>query len=289
MRLDGDTVLITGGSRGIGEAVAMAFARAGARLALVARSPADLDRVAQRLRKEHTQVLAVPADVGRRCDVERAVAVALEVFDRIDVLVNTAGIYGPIGPLAENDMDCWAAAIETNLLGTAYCLRTVLPGMIARRKGAVINFSGGGAVNPFPRFSAYSASKAAVVRLTETVAEEVKPYSVRVNAIAPGAVNTRMLDQVLSAGEQRAGTEFYKKAREQKANGGTPPERTAELAVFLASPAAAGITGRLISAVWDDWRSLEGRAQELAKSSMFTMRRIDGRNFAEVKAEVASD
>ncbi len=287
MRLEGKTVFITGGSRGIGEALALAFARAGAHLALVARSTADLERVAEAGRALGVQVLAVSADVARRADVERATALALEVFDRIDVLVNAAGIYGPIGPLAECDMGGWAAAIETNLLGTAFTMRAVLPGMIERREGCVINFSGGGAVSPFPRFSAYSASKAAVVRLTETVAEEVKDYGVRVNAIAPGAVNTRLLDEALEAGEQRVGKEFYAKAREQKDKGGTPPERAAELAVFLASPAAAGITGRLFSAVWDDWKSLAGRGAELAGSAMYTLRRIDGRNFDEVRAEVA--
>lgn len=287
MRLEGKTVFITGGSRGIGEAVALAFARAGAHLALVARSPADLERVAVAGRDLGVQVLAVSADVARRADVERAAALALEVFDGIDVLVNAAGIYGPIEPLAQCDMNGWAAAIETNLLGTAFTMRAVLPGMIARREGCVINFSGGGAVSPFPRFSAYSASKAAVVRLTETVAEEVKEYGVRVNAIAPGAVNTRLLDEALAAGEERVGKEFYAKAREQKSKGGTPPGRAAELAVFLASPEAAGITGRLLSAVWDDWKSLAGRGAELAGSAMFTLRRIDGRNFDEVRAEVA--
>lgn len=286
MRLDGKTVLITGGSRGIGEAVARALARAGARLALVARSPADLERVAEAVRELGVQVMAVSADVARRGDVERAVTMTLEVFDRIDVLVNAAGIYGPIGPLVESDMDSWAAAIEANLLGTAYALRAVLPGMITRQQGVVINFSGGGAVSPFPRFSAYSASKAAVVRLTETVAEEVKEYGIRVNAIAPGAVNTRMLDEALAAGD-RAGAEFYRKAQEQKSKGGTPPERAAELAVFLASPAAAGVTGRLISAVWDDWKSLADRGSELAGSALFTLRRIDGRNFTEVRAEAS--
>jgi NAD(P)-dependent dehydrogenase (short-subunit alcohol dehydrogenase family) len=286
MRLEGKTVFITGGSRGIGKAVALAFARAGAHLALVARSTADLERVAGAGRELGVRVLAVSADVSRRADVERATALALEAFEGIDVVVNAAGIYGPIGPLAECGMDGWAAAIETNLLGTAFTLRAVLPGMIARRKGCVINFSGGGAVNPFPRFSAYSASKAAVVRLTETVAEEVQEYGVRVNAIAPGAVNTRMLDEALAAGEQRVGKEFYAKARKQKSLGGTPPEHAAELALFLASPEAAGITGRLISAVWDDWKSLAGRGAELAGSAMFTLRRIDGRNFEEVHAEV---
>lgn len=281
MRLEGETVFITGGSRGIGEAVAHAFATAGANLVLLARTRRELERVANRTAAREVKALPLAADVSRRAEVEAAVSVALQEFGQIDVLVNAAGVYGPIGPLVENDMETWAKALEINLLGTVYCLHSLLPQMIARRKGVVINFSGGGAVSPFPRFSAYSASKAAVVRLTETVAEEVKEFGIRINAIAPGAVNTRLLDQALEAGE-RAGKEFYAKAKEQKAKGGTPPEKAAELAVFLASPAAAGLTGRLISAVWDDWRSLPQRTEELGRSALFTLRRIDGRNFTEI-------
>ena len=282
MRLDGETVLITGAGRGIGEAVAHAFARAGANLVLMARTHSEIEQVAQQTAARGVASLALAGDVSRRADVERLVATAQEKFGRIDVLVNGAGIYGPIGPLAENSLEEWEKAIAINLFGTVFCMRAALPHMLARQKGVIINFSGGGAVSPFPRFSAYSTSKAGVVRLTETVAEEVKESGVRVNAIAPGAVNTQLLDQVLAA-KERAGQELYAKAQEQKRNGGTPPERAAELAVFLASPAAAGVTGRLISAVWDDWKSLPDRAQELGRSAMFTLRRIDGRNFTEVR------
>ncbi|MGB6198966.1 MAG: SDR family oxidoreductase [Candidatus Acidiferrales bacterium] len=274
-------VLVTGASRGIGCAVAHAFAREGCDVGLVARLSVDLDRVAAELAAGPTRAQSFPADVAKPGEIERAVARVLEVFGRLDVLVNAAGVYGPIGPLAEADMGVWAAAIATNLLGTAYAMRAALPHMLARQRGAIVNFSGGGAVAPFPRFSAYSASKAAVVRLTETVAEEVRDSGVRVNAIAPGAVNTRLIDEVIAAGE-RAGTEFYKKSLEQKLSGGTPPERAAELAVFLASPAAAGITGRLISAVWDDWKSLGAQSTELRRTSLYTLRRIDGRKFTEV-------
>lgn len=272
--------MITGASQGIGAAVALDMARAGADVVLVSRTRADLERVAEEARRFGVQALVAPGDVARPADIERVVGVALARFERVDVLVNAAGVYGPIGPLAENDMQEWARAVEVNLVGTACMLHRVLPGMIARRQGVVINFSGGGAVAPFPRFSAYSASKAAVVRLTETVAEEVREFGVRLNAIAPGAVNTRLLDQVLEAGE-RAGPAFYAKALEQKRAGGTPPERAAELAVFLATPAATGITGRLISAVWDDWRALAGRGEQLTRSALYTLRRIDGRQFTE--------
>jgi NAD(P)-dependent dehydrogenase (short-subunit alcohol dehydrogenase family) len=281
MRLDDYGCLVTGAGRGIGEAVAELLAAAGARLVLVSRTAGEVEQVAARLRAAGAEAVAVPGDVTRAADVDRAVATAVGRFGRLDAVVNAAGVYGPIGPLAENAMDEWGRAVEINLVGAARVIHRALAEMLARGAGSIVNFSGGGAVAPFPRFSAYSASKAAVVRLTETVAAEVAAGGVRVNAIAPGAVNTRLLDQVLEAGE-RAGADFYRKALEQRASGGTPPERAAELAVFLVSPASAGITGRLLSAVWDDWRSLAGRGGELGRSSLYTLRRIDGRHFTEV-------
>jgi len=282
----GEVVLITGGGRGIGAVVADFFARAGCDVALVARTAPEIEKVAAACRAHSVRALPLVADVSRREDVACAVRATEKEFGRIDVLVNAAGIYGPIGPLVENDLDHWAKAISVNLLGTVYAMHAALPAMIARRKGVVINFSGGGAVTPFPRFSAYGASKAAVVRLTETIAEEVRESGVRVNAIAPGAVNTGLVDEVIDAGE-RAGAAFFHKAQEQKKNGGTPPERAAELAVFLASAESAGITGRLLSAVWDDWRLLAGRTQDLDQSALYTMRRIDGRNFTETRTASA--
>jgi NAD(P)-dependent dehydrogenase (short-subunit alcohol dehydrogenase family) len=280
MTLKGQVAFITGAGRGIGEAIAAAYAAAGAHLVLVARTRDEVERVAREQAKLGVHTLALAADVASHQQVREAVATAVREMGPIDILVNAAGIYGPIGPLVENDLDLWRQTIEINVMGTVYCLNEVLPHMIARRSGVVINLSGGGAVNALPRFSAYATSKAAVVRLTETIAEEVREYNIRVNAVAPGAVNTRLLDQVLEAGE-RAGKDFYARALQQKETGGTPPGKCAELAVFLASPAAEGLTGRLISAVWDDWASLSERKEELAKSAMYTLRRIDGRNFME--------
>src|SRR2546425_7745009 len=280
MTLDRETAVITGAGRGIGEAIAHAFARAGCNLVLLSRTQAEIEQVARQTAALGVTSVALSGDVSRRSEVERIMAAALEKFGRIDVLVNAAGIYGPIGPLVENDLEEWVQAVEINLLGAVFCIHCFLPHMVAPGKGVVINFSGGGAVAPFPRFSAYSASKAAVVRLTETVAEEGKDSGVRINAIAPGAVNTRLLDQILAA-QDRAGQEFYAKALEQKANGGTPPELAAELAGFFASPAAAGAPGPLMHARWVGWKSRPNRAQELQTQAMFTLRRIDGRQFAE--------
>jgi NAD(P)-dependent dehydrogenase (short-subunit alcohol dehydrogenase family) len=202
--------------------------------------------------------------------VERAVA----LFGGLTVLVNNAGIYGPIGRLEDADWDEWEEAVRINLLGTALMCRAALPGMRARGYGKIINLSGGGATSPLPRFTAYAASKAAVVRLTETLAEELRGEGIDVNAIAPGALNTRLLDQVLEAGPENAGRDFHEKAVKQRAEGGVPPEKGAALAAFLASAASDGITGRLLSAVWDDWERLPERRDALAGSDVFTLRRI---------------
>lgn len=282
MRLDGQVAFLTGGGRGIGKAIAQGLAGAGAHLVLISRTAEEIQLAAREAEAQHVEALPIVADVSSCQGVQKAVAAALARFGHIDLLVNSAGIYGPIGPLIENDLEAWRQTLSVNLMGTVCCMHAILPHMISRRKGVVINLSGGGAVAPFPRFSAYATSKAAVVRLTETIAEEVREFDIRVNAIAPGAVNTGLLDQVLAAGE-KAGNEFYEKSRLQKERGGAPPELAAELALFLASPEAEGITGRLISAVWDDWKSLPGRHQELSNSALYTLRRIDGRQFVEIR------
>jgi NAD(P)-dependent dehydrogenase (short-subunit alcohol dehydrogenase family) len=121
--------------------------------------------------------------------------------------------------------------------------------------------------------SAYAASKAAVVRLAETLALELASRRVDVNALSPGALNTQMLDEVLAAGPERVGEQRYRQALSQKSGGGAPPERAAELAVWLASPASDGITGKLLSAVWDPWERLAEHRTELA-SDIYTLRRI---------------
>jgi NAD(P)-dependent dehydrogenase (short-subunit alcohol dehydrogenase family) len=125
-----------------------------------------------------------------------------------------------------------------------------------------------------PNLSAYAASKAAVVRFMETLAHEVRAHNIDVNAIAPGALNTRLLDEVIEAGAERVGAGFYARALEQQASGGTPLERGVSLAVYLASAASDGITGRLLSAVWDPWATLGEHREELAATDVYTLRRI---------------
>ena len=265
--------IITGGSQGIGKAVARAFLAEGCGCLLVARTQSALDAAVQELSSIGPPVSAFAADVGAPDEVGAAVRRARSDLGAVDILVNCAGVYGPIGPSTEVDPNAWWGVLRVNLLGTFLCTRAVLPHMLRQGRGKVINLAGGGASTPFPRFSAYAASKAAVVRLTETLAEELRGSGIDLNAIAPGAVNTRLLDQVLAAGEA-AGGEFLQHSQRQKAEGGTPPERAAELAVFLASSLSDGLSGRLISAVWDDWPHMAPRIPEVMASELYTLRRV---------------
>ena len=274
MQLKNRVCLITGGGRGIGKAIALAFAREGADLVLSSRTLSELEETKQEiLSLTDRTVEVVPSDVSQPEEVEKLVNYTLAKHTTIDILVNCAGIYGPIGLVTDCDSQKWLQAININLFGTFLCTKAVLPEMMKRKQGKIINLSGGGAVSPFPRFSAYSASKAAVVRLTETLAVEMKEYNIDINAIAPGGVNTKLLDQVLAAGEA-AGKDFLQKAMRQKEDGGTPPEKSAELAVFLASSDSDGLTGRVLSAVWDNWRDIPKNLDEIMGTDIYTMRRI---------------
>jgi 3-oxoacyl-[acyl-carrier protein] reductase len=266
----GKTVLVTGASRGLGRHIAQAFWRRGADVLMVSRSSGqELEPANESQRGSH-----FPVDLGDGNAAEAIFDGVMKFSGRLDVLVNNAAIIGPIGALEDNDFAQWQEAIRVNLLAPVALCRLAVQWMKKERAGSIINISGGGATSPRPFFTAYGTAKAGLVRFTETLAVETAGYGIRVNAIAPGAMNTEMHDAVLRAGPERVGKAEYRKAVEQAERGGTSPETPADLAVFLASDEAAGITGRLISAVWDPWRNLAARAGELAKSDVYTLRRI---------------
>ena len=273
MKLAGKAAIITGAGRGIGKAIALAFANEGADMLVASRTLSEVMATAEEARALGRHAVALEVDVSNLDDVERMVAQSLEEFGKLDILVNSAGIYGAIGPLVDNDPEKWVQTVRINLFGSFFCARAVLPVMIRQRRGKIINLSGGGASSPLPNFSAYAASKAAIVRLTETLAEEVKGFNIQVNAIAPGAVNTRLTDEILAAGAA-AGEQALTVARRVKEKEGVTPEAAGELAVFLASDDSDGLTGRLISAVWDDWKSMNGRIDQIMASDLYTLRRV---------------
>ncbi len=275
--LEGKTALITGSSHGLGLAIARAYVKAGAHIAICGRSKDSLKKAKEELdalAKPGQKVLTQEADVSKPDDVKKLVATTLDVFPQLHILVNNAGIYGPKGLIEEVNWEEWLKAMEINLYGSILMCREVMPHFKAKRYGKVVQISGGGATNPLPHLSAYAASKAAVIRFAETLAEEVRSHNIDVNAIAPGALNTRLLNEVIEAGPEKVGQNFYERSLKQKENGGVPPEKGAELAVFLASSASDGITGKLISAVWDPWKEFPQNLKDLQNTDIYTLRRI---------------
>jgi len=275
--LTGRNAIITGANQGLGLEIARAYVRAGANVLICARDAALLEAARTTLAGLATtdQVVAAEvADVSQPAHVDRFVARALGLFSQVHVLVNNAGVYGPMGLIDEVEWAAWTKAMEINIYGSVLPCRALLPHFREHRYGKIVQLSGGGATNPLPRISAYAASKAAIVRFAETLAEEVREFHVDVNAIAPGALNTRMLDEVIEAGPDRVGQAFYDRMVKTKEAGGTPLERGAALAVFLGSAASDGITGRLLSAVWDPWEDLASRRDDIACSDVYTLRRI---------------
>jgi 3-oxoacyl-[acyl-carrier protein] reductase len=276
-RLLGRRALITGASQGLGLAVARAFVAEGAHVMVCARSADALGQAAEELANLSAgscRVAALPADVSRPEDVAELVRLTVDRLDGLDVVVANAGIYGPMGPVEAVDWDAWKATVDVNLNGVVLVCREVLPHLKAQRSGKIVVLSGGGATRPMPFFSAYAATKAAVVRFVESLALEVSEHGIDCNSIAPGALNTRLLDEVLAAGPERVGRAFYEASLKQKATGGDSPEQAAELCVFLASSASDGITAKLLSAKWDPWDELAERRSELAGSDLYTLRRI---------------
>ncbi len=277
MKLAGRHAIITGASRGLGACIAEKFVEAGASVLMCARDPDMLGRVADGIASRagpKQKVIAHPADVSRPDQVEALVKAALERFPQVDILVNNAGIHGPIGPFEDSGWEDWQRAFQVNLMGSAHACRTLLPHLKSRRSGKIINISGGGATRPLPGMSAYAASKAALVRFTETLAEEVRSFGIDVNAVAPGTLATRLLDEVVAAGPEKVGAAYHDRISRARAEGGTSLEVPAALCVYLASGESNGITGKLIAAVWDPWADLHKYADRLRESDIYTLRRI---------------
>ena len=279
--LHGKIAIITGANQGLGLEIASQYLAEGASVVLCARNERLLNQVQEKLELEVCDgqfVEAIPADISNIEDVERVIELALERGKRIDILVNNAGIYGPMGAIEDIDWQAWVQTLQINIQGSVLMARAVVPIMKNQRKGKIIQLSGGGATNPMPRVSAYAVSKAAIVRFAETLALEVQEFSIDVNAIAPGALNTQMLEEVLIAGPDKVGQAFFDRALQQKETGGAGLVTGAALAVFLASEKSNGITGKLISAIWDDWEKWPDHLDDLVKSDAYTLRRITGRD-----------
>ncbi len=261
-------VLVTGGSMGIGAACARRLASDGWTVVVAARGREPLDATVAALDGDGHESLVL--DVG---DVA-AWEAARPALESVDALVHAAAVMGPIGPAEEIDPVAFLDVLRINVLGTFLAVRTCLPALRAT-DGPIVAFSGGGATGPLPRYDAYATSKAATVRLVENLAAD----GVRINAVAPGFVATRMHEATLAAGPESAGADYHARTLDDLERGGTPPDVAAELVAFLLSEDARGISGRLISAPWDPWREPEFQARLRSERDLATIRRIDEQFF----------
>ena len=263
-------VLITGAGRGIGKRLAMGFVTAGARVGLLARSQAELDLAKLEIEQAGGNALRLRADVRDLEQLQAAVDRMRAAFGSVDALIAAAGVQGPIGPLLSTKPKAWNETIEINLMGAVNACRAALPQMIERRSGKIILIVGGGSGHARPNFGAYAASKAALVRFAECLAAEVSDHNVQVNSISPGGSYTHMTDEILHAGEERAGRREIEDAEQARLTGGVAPEKQIQLALFLASEQSNHISGKLIH-VNDDWRRFQ---QDNMKPELYTLRRV---------------
>ena len=263
-------IVVTGSSTGIGRALVERLLANGHHVWGVARSDQS-DFTAQHPGKffgsrasvaEWPQMSAVAGQVGA-------------AWPHVDALVACAGIQGELGRTLTLDPKKWSETVRVNLDGTLYAIRAFAPLLAkASRRAKVVCFSGGGATKSRAHFSAYGVAKTGIVRLVETIAEEERDAALDINAIAPGAINTRLTDEVIALGPERVGQAEYAAAQKQKATGGSSVDKALGLVEWLLSPASDGVSGRLLSALWDPWPTLGERAAELAASDIYTLRRI---------------
>lgn len=279
MILDGKTIIVTGGSLGIGLEISKKIALEGGTVIMVARNEDDLISATETLKKiSNKRHHYIVADIGK-LKSNKKFAKFTHFYSDIYGLVNCAGIYGPIGNIKDIDMIEFHNTIEINLMGTVHmCNMFSKTKTNSSNRRKIINFSGGGGTSPFPNYSAYATSKAAIIRFTENLAIELSE-NFDVNCIAPGFVATRLHQATLEAGSDIVGKDFYQSTINQLNDGGVSPELAANLAIFLLSDESNGITGKIISAPWDDWSNSD--FQELLKNNkdFATLRRIDNKNY----------
>jgi NAD(P)-dependent dehydrogenase (short-subunit alcohol dehydrogenase family) len=253
-------LVITGSSSGIGKFLADSLSGKGHTVCRLARSSQD--------------GFSFQCDVSQWTDLEKCAGKIAAKWKTIDALICCAGIQEPIGPAMKMDPAAWRSNLAANLNGTFFSIRAFYSLLCrAQRRAKIICFSGGGATSPRPNFSAYGVAKTGVVRLVETLAAEWENLLLDINAVAPGAIFTRMTEQVLARGAAAAGKAEFERASKQSRDNAAELAKVLGLVEFLLSPRSDGITGKLISAVWDPWEKLDQFKNDL-NGDIYTLRRI---------------
>jgi NAD(P)-dependent dehydrogenase (short-subunit alcohol dehydrogenase family) len=271
VNLEGQVAIVTGGGRGIGKAIALGLAKAGASVAVVARSEDQLTETVREITELGSRAMSVAADVTDPAAVQKMVVGVEQALGSVDLLVNNAGLAGPIGPTWEIDLDDWWRCLEVNLRGPMLCSRAVLPGMIARGRERIVNVASGAGTFAIPYLGAYVTSKTALIRFNEILALETALHEVRVFAIEPGTVRTSMAEYALESEEGRRWMPWFGEIFQRGED--VPPDHAADLVVLLASGRADALSDRFFT-IKDDVIRLAQRAGEQELGDMQTVRLI---------------
>ena len=285
MQLEHRVAIITGVGQGIGQAIALAYAKEGAKLALAARTRSELEETAEQAEALGANALVIPTDLCDPARVDEMVRHTVDRYATVDILVNNAGIHGPVGPLQDNDVSDWMRTFQVNVFGVMLCCRAVLPVMLQQDHGKIINMTGGGVglVSGAAYRTAYHAAKAAVIRFTEDLPLELAGTNIQVNVMGPGSQRTRLVEEMWDGVAASGVAERFEETRQQAfaqamakfgISVSVPMERATDLAVFLGSDASASLSGRCLDVV-DDLLDLPSKIPEIMASDAYTLRRVE--------------
>jgi NAD(P)-dependent dehydrogenase (short-subunit alcohol dehydrogenase family) len=267
--LSGQIALVTGGGRGLGRSMAHALASVHAVVAVVGRNEAHLKEALSEIEAAGGHAAAFPADVTDEAAVQRIVPQIEQQLGPVTLLVNNAGVVGRPGPIWEAKLDDWQHTLDVNVTGAFLCAKAVLPGMIARRQGRIINVASGAALGPIPYGQIYCVSKAALARLSECMAVDVREFGISVFTIDPGSVRTDMTEYLITSEEGRKYVPWYRDMI--LAGHDVPAELSARLVTMLASGKADALSGRFIS-VHDDFEQMLAQADQIAQDDLYALR-----------------
>jgi NAD(P)-dependent dehydrogenase (short-subunit alcohol dehydrogenase family) len=267
--LSGQVALVTGGGRGLGRAFAVGLAEAGAKIAVTARTDTEVAETVEMVTRAGGQALGIPGDVCAPDGVVDIVKIVESKLGPLDILVNNAGVTGPVGYDWNVDAEGWWRTFEVNVRGAFLCARAVLPGMLARRQGRIINISSGAAFNRLPQMAVYCASKAALTQWTLCLARETQGKGVVVLAFAPGFVRTRATEYLTASPEVPKETrDFFRAFLDEGRD--TPIARSTQVLLFLVSGRADALSGRFIHAK-DDEEALVRRMDEIRRDNLHVL------------------
>lgn len=272
--LQNKTIIVTGGGRGLGRIIAEKLNQYSANVWICGRDEESLLQVKAACNNHMLNYKVL--DVSDEHQVGIFINEIITKNKKIDALINNAGIYGPKGKIENISIEDFKKTIDVNLFGSINFIKLLMPHFKKNNFGRVIQIAGGGATSPLPYLSAYATAKVGIVRFVETIAEECQSYNITLNSIAPGILKTKMLDEVIDAGPKVVGDVFYKRMIDFRDNGESNPLATVDLIVYLISQQNNNVTGKIISAIWDNWE--EGFNNDLLKDDTWTLRRLIGKD-----------